>query len=64
MENGKLKMERWRFSEDECLQQFHRDPCAGLGIGEGVVMVFEVVTTGGRHGMQLVVRQLLSEMAA
>ena len=27
-------------------------------------MVFEGVTTGGRHGMQLVVGQLLSEMAA
>ena len=64
MENGKLKMERWRFSEDECLQQFHRDPCAGLGVGEGVVMVLEGVTARGRHGMQLVVGQLPSEMAA
>ena len=44
------------------LQNRHGNPRAGLGIGEGVVMVFEGVAAGGRHGMQLVVRQLLSEM--
>ena len=46
------------------LQYFHGNPCAGLGIGEGVVMVFKGVAAGGRHGMQLVVGQLRSEMAA
>lgn len=46
------------------LQNHHGDPCAGLGIGEGVVMVFKGVAAGGRHGMQLVVGQLQPEMAA
>ena len=46
------------------LQNHHGNPCAGLGIGEGVVMVFKGVAAGGRHGMQLVVGQLRSEMAA
>jgi len=46
------------------LQDCHGNPCTRLGIGEGVVMVLERVTAGGRHGVQLVIRQLLSEMAA
>ena len=46
------------------LQNHHGNPCAGLGIGEGVVMVLEGVTTGGRHGMQLVVGEEATEMAA
>ena len=62
-----MEGENWDIVETMCtssLQNHHGDPRAGLGIGEGVVMVLEGVTTGGRHGMQLVVGQLLSEMAA
>ncbi len=53
------------FVETMCtssLQDCHGNPRAGLGVGEGVVMVGHRVAAGGRHGMQLVVRQLPSKM--
>ena len=36
-------------------KQFHCNESAGLGIGEGVVVVGEVVAAGGRDGLELVV---------
>ena len=51
------------FLHELFLQQPYRNMGAGLGIGEGVVMVFEAVAAGSRNGMQLVVWQALPEMA-
>ena len=36
-------------------KQFHRNVCAGLGVGEGVVVVGEVVAAGRGDGLELVV---------
>jgi len=47
------------------LPSSHYLPCypgAGFGVGEGVVVVFEVVAAGRRHGVELVVGQTLAEM--
>ena len=52
------------FLHEMFLQQLYRNMGAGLGIGESVVMVFEVIAAGGRHGMQLVVGQLFPEVPA
>ena len=46
------------------LQYFHGNPGAGLGIGEGVVVVFQIEAAGFGHGMQLVVGQLFAEVPA
>ena len=62
-----MEGENWDIVETMCtssLQDRHGNSRAGLGVGEGVVMVLEGIAAGGRHGMQLVIRQLLSEMAA
>ena len=45
-----------------CSQYFHSDPCAGFGVGEGMVMVGEIVATGGCHGVELVVGELFPEV--
>ena len=45
-----------------CLQQFHGDVGTGFGIGEGVVVVFQIEAAGFGHGMQLVVGQLVAEV--
>ena len=44
------------------LQYFHGNPGAGLGIGEGVVVMFQIEAAGFGHGMQLVVGQLVAEV--
>ena len=46
------------------LQQPHRNPRAGLRVGEGVVVVGHRATAGGGHGVQLVVGQAAAEVAA
>lgn len=43
------------------LQDFERDPGAGFGIGQSVVMVRQVETAGGRDGVQLMIGQLRAE---
>ena len=45
-------------------QQFHRDVCAGLGVGEGVVVMFQIEAARFRHCVQLVVGQLFPEVPA
>ena len=37
------------------LQQLHGDARAGLGVGQGMVMMRHVVAAGPRHGVELVV---------
>ena len=46
------------------LQQLHCDFCAGLRVGEGVVVVRHRATAGLGHGVQLVVWQSSAEVAA
>ena len=46
------------------LQYLPSDPCAGFGICERVMVVDQIVAAGSRHGMQLVVGQLLPEVFA
>ena len=46
------------------LQNFPCNPSASFGIGQGVMVVDQVIATGCRHGMQLVVGQPLSEVFA
>lgn len=37
------------------LQNLPRNPSAGLGIGERVMVVDQIVAAGSRHGVELVV---------
>ena len=46
------------------LQQLHRNPCAGFGIGEGVVVMLQMIAAGRCYGMQLVVGQIMTEVPA
>ena len=46
------------------LQQPHRNPCARLRVGEGVVVVCHRAAAGLGHGVQLVVWQSSAEVAA
>ena len=46
------------------LQQFQRDVGAGLGVGEGVVVMFQIEAARFRHCVQLVVGQLFPEVPA
>lgn len=41
---------------------FHRNLGAGLGVGQGVVVVFHTIAAGTGNGVQLVVGELPSEM--
>ena len=45
-------------------QKLHRDPGAGFGVGEGVVVPGEIVAAGGGDGLELVVGQAHPEVAA
>ena len=38
--------------------------CAGLGVGQGVVVTLEVVAAGGGDGLELVVGEAAAEMTA
>lgn len=46
------------------LQQFQCDGGAGFGIGQGVMMVHEVIAAGGCHCLQLVVWETMPEVPA
>ena len=45
------------------LHYLHRDPGAGFGVGEGVVVTGEVEAAGGGYGMQLMIRETAAETA-
>ena len=45
-------------TERIALQQFHRNTGTSFGIGEGVVVMLQMVTTGFCDDMQLVVGQI------
>ena len=45
------------------LQDFHRDRGAGLGIGQSVMVIREVVPAGSGDGLELVVGQGATEMS-
>ena len=52
------------FLHELFLQQPYRNMGAGLGIGEGVVMMFQIEAARFRHCVQLVVGQLFPEVPA
>ena len=45
------------------IQYFHRDRGAGLGIGQSVVVIREVVPTGFGDGLELMIGQVATEMS-
>lgn len=51
-------------NEKYFLQQLHRNLGAGFGIGEGVVVMLQMIAAGRCYGMQLVVGQIMAEVAA
>ena len=46
------------------LHYLHRDPGAGFGVGESMMMASEVEAAGGGYGMQLMIRETAAETAA
>ena len=52
------------FLHEMFLQQLYRNMGAGLGIGEGVVVMFQIEAARFRHCVQLVVGQLFPEVPA
>ena len=46
------------------LQYIQRDGGTGLSIGQRMVMMLQVVTTGSGHGVQLMIRQGTTELSA
>ena len=46
------------------LQNFQRNSGARFGIGQGVMVVAQIVAASGRYGMQLMIGQLFAERAA
>ena len=56
------------FARTKCLfySPSHYLPCypgAGLGIGKGMVVILEVITQGGSHGVELMVGQVAELVA-
>ena len=52
------------FRNKNMLQQPHRNIGAGLGIGEGMVVMLQMIAAGCCYGVQLVVGQTFSKMSA
>ena len=44
------------------LQNLSSNPCAGFGIGKGVVMVEQIIAAGCCHGVELIVGKQLAEV--
>ena len=60
---------RRKFSElysqsPESATDSHRNHCAGLGVGEGVMVVHELISAGYCDGLQLMVGEPAAEVAA
>ena len=50
----KRRLEGWKV--EESLQEFNCDMGTGLGVGQGMVVMGQIIATSGCHRLQLVVR--------
>ena len=57
-------MAQWGCCNAAALQYLHRNPRTRLCIREGVVVMLQMIAAGRSYGLQLVVGELMPEMAA